>query len=139
MSFENNTKVRVVHSGEHSFTDFVILDGPVAQRTVRASADGVHGLTIAHQLSKENGRFPTQRSTVRFLQTIPVEESDETVEAYAQLTTSFPKGQCTVVQAQMLTARLINFLTKGGVAPDEADATASATLSGVTRLYAGEP
>lgn len=115
-----------------------IIDGPANQRTVRASGDGIHELTIAHQGSNENSGFTTQRSNVRVTRKIALDDTDRTLKAYVQITSSFPKDHMSAAELQDLFGLLLSFVLysendEGGAAD------AAGEGSAVSRLYAGEP
>lgn len=114
-----------------------LIDGPTNRRTSRAGAAGKLQFSIAHTESKENPGFVTQRSNVRIESVIDVPESDKSVKAYVQFTSSVPKDLMTTVQLQELAARLVNFLMSGDASPD--NSVQMNELNAVPRLFAGEP
>lgn len=120
----------------------VVLTEVDGRKTLRSSADGVRGLTIAHQESNENPGFVTTRSNVRISRTVEVDESDKQVKPYVQLTISCPRGQVDLDAVAAMVSELINFLTRGEnseVLADVAPSPLAASTSGLARLYAGEP
>lgn len=134
----NNTVVLPIGQTQDEVVTTTLIDGPTNRRTQRAGSDGKSQFTIAHTESKENPGFVTQRSNVRLEQVIDVPESDKSVKAYVQLTTSIPKEQMSPVQLQKLTAKLINFVLNGDLATPDVLINHE-SLQAVPRLYAGEP
>lgn len=128
-----------LHDGTATRSVVVVENG--GRRSVRASADGVYKLSIAHQESNENPGFTNQRSVVRLEQRIAVSESDKTVTGYVQLITSVPKDVMTAADLAKLVDALISFI----VSEENPDADALPTgvtntdLGAVPRIYAGEP
>jgi len=115
-----------------------IIDGPQNRRTLRASADGVIKMSIAHQESNENPGFTNQRSNLRVTESVPLDDTDKTLGAYVQMTWSFPKDHFNADKLRKLTGMMIGFLinaeNSGG-----SDGIDHALLTAVTRLHAGEP
>jgi hypothetical protein len=119
-----------------------LIDGPTNQRTVRSAVDSKDGvLSVAHQSSNENPGFDTQRSNVRFLTSKEVGDTGKFVSGYVQFTMSLPRDTYSAADAQVMAAKLFNFLIQGE-SPDgsEADTSVShANCAAIARLYAGEP
>ena len=116
-----------------------LINGPTNSKTVSSSADGKKILTIAHQMSNENGSIPTQRSNVRNTQLKTVTGVAKPVQGYAQLTISIPRDHFTVAEVQRLVNELVNFAIQSESTGSGASAVDDSTLTAVARLYAGEP
>jgi len=112
-----------------------LIDGPTNQRTTRASADGSMKLSIAHQLTSENGPVETQRSNVRIEISKEIEDTGKTAKGYVQYSQSFPRSVFTAAEAQALASRLVTFL----VSESHASIVGNGDLLTVARLYGGEP
>jgi len=133
--FGNTTKLK----GNGATSETTLVDGPTNRRTIRTSADGNIQLTIAHNESNENPGFVNQRSNVRVEKRIPLDDTDKTLKAYAQLTFSFPKDHAVVADLTQLIEMLMNFVAHGENADSYDLFTGTDTVAVVTRLFAGEP
>lgn len=102
--------VNLVKSAIDEGVSLALVDGPTAGKTIRRSADRTHELQIAHQATKENGAYDTQRTNVRLTRNFPVAESSDTVKGYVQFSMSIPLNEVTAAEAKELAARLFNFL-----------------------------
>jgi len=128
----------VVLKENSNAASMAVIEGPVNRRTIRSSVSGDQTLSIGHQDTKENPGFDTQRTTVRNQKTFQVDDTSQSVMAYASLSLSVPKGQVTVEQLGILVAQLVTFVLMGDE-PSGAGVTAADVADGaLPRLYAGE-
>jgi hypothetical protein len=117
-----------------------IIDGPTNRRTLRRSADGKIEFSIAHNESNENPGFVTQRSNVRISKEFVLGDTDKSVRAYVQLTSSIPQGvdEVTAAAVQALIGKLLSFLVNSENGGNLTVVT-DGDLGAVPRLLAGEP
>jgi len=106
--FNSTVKMSFINSAQMILA---LIDGPTNRRTLRSNADGGLKFSVAHQESNENPGFTTSRSNLRLSQTFDVPDTEKQVNAYVQLTFSFPRGTPVIsADIQSLLAALINFL-----------------------------